>query len=112
MRLGFPIIEDVGMKIGQAYGMIHPSATSTSAMRSVFFIDPEGIVRTILTYPMQIGRSIEEILRVLKALKATAQAQASAPAGWQPGDDLVGQDLQALEATFTPTWGHDPAREQ
>ena len=101
VRLGFPIIEDVGMNIGQVYGMIRPSATSTSSMRSVFLIDPEGIIRAILTYPMQIGRSIEEILRVLKALKATAEAGASAPAGWQPGDELVGQNL-VFEAKIYP----------
>lgn len=104
VRLGFPLLEDVGMNIGQAFGMIHETATSTASMRSVFFIDPQFIIRAVITYPTQVGRSIDEVLRVLTALKATAKNKASAPAGWQPGDPLINHDLGELEKRFSPSW--------
>ena len=89
VKISFPIVEDISMAISRAYGMIHESSATTAAVRSVFFIDPEGVIRALLHYPMNIGRSVEELLRVLQALQLTDDAQLATPEGWQPGDDAV-----------------------
>ena len=89
VKISFPIVEDISMAISRAYGMIHESSATTAAVRSVFFIDPDGVIRALLHYPMNIGRSVEELLRVLQALQLTDDAQLATPEGWQPGDDAV-----------------------
>ncbi len=85
----FPIIEDPSMAIGQAYGMIDDAAVDSAAMRSSFFIDPDGVVRAITTYPHNVGRSVSEMLRLLRALQATESGEVLAPEGWQPGDKML-----------------------
>ncbi|RLM82199.1 peroxiredoxin, partial [Halobellus sp. Atlit-38R] len=77
----FPIIADDQGSVGQRLGMIHPGA-GTSTVRSVFLIDPEGTVRIVLTYPMEIGRNIDEILRSLRALQMSDAEGVAAPADW------------------------------
>ncbi|TNE66186.1 MAG: peroxiredoxin [Alphaproteobacteria bacterium] len=89
VRISFPIVEDIGLSIAEAYGMIDSFSTSTATIRSVFFIDPNGIVRAMIHYPMAVGRSVDEILRVLAALQATDEKALAAPEGWQPGDTLL-----------------------
>ena len=89
VKISFPIVEDISMAISRAYGMIHESSATTAAVRSVFFIDPDGVIRALLHYPMNIGRSVEELLRVLQALQLTDDAQLATPEGWQQGDDAV-----------------------
>ena len=88
-KITFPIIEDIAMTISRAYGMIHASSATTAAVRSVFFIDPEGYVRAMIHYPMNVGRSIEEIIRVLTALQESDACHIATPEGWLPGDDAV-----------------------
>lgn len=88
-KIEFPVIEDVSMAISFAYGMIHESSVSTSTVRSVFFIDPEGILRAMTHYPMSVGRSVSEILRVMKALQVTTKNDLSLPEGWTPGRKAV-----------------------
>lgn len=85
VRIGFPIIEDVSMTISRAYGMVHEGSSSTAAVRSVFFIDPRGYVRAIVHYPLNVGRSVAEIVRVLAALQETDAHPVSTPEGWEPG---------------------------
>ena len=85
----FPIIEDLSMKVAKAYGMIHPGAADTSAVRATFIIDPEGILRAMVYYPMTNGRSIPEFLRLIKALQASDQHKIATPEGWQPGDKVI-----------------------
>ena len=85
----FPIIEDPSMAIGRAYGMIDDAAVDSAAMRSSFFIDPKGVVRAITTYPHNVGRSVSEMLRILRALQATEGDEVLAPEGWQPGDKML-----------------------
>lgn len=85
----FPIIEDPSMAIGRAYGMLDDAAVDSSAVRSSFFIDPAGVVRAITTYPHNVGRSVREMLRLLRALQATEGGEVLAPEGWQPGDRLL-----------------------
>lgn len=89
VRPEFPLIEDSSLAIARAYGMIHPGAASTTVVRSVFVIDPEGVVRASLTYPMSVGRSVEELLRLVGALQATADGDAVAPEGWTSGKPLL-----------------------
>jgi peroxiredoxin (alkyl hydroperoxide reductase subunit C) len=85
----FPIIEDLSMEVAKAYGMIHPGAADTSAVRATFIIDPEGILRAMVYYPMTNGRSIPEFLRLVKALQASDEHKIATPEGWQPGDKVI-----------------------
>ncbi len=85
----FPIIADLKMEVARAYGMIHPGAADTSAVRATFVIDPNGILRAMVYYPLTNGRSIDEILRLLKALQTTDEKGVATPEGWQPGDPVI-----------------------
>ena len=77
------------MAIGRAYGMVDEQSADSMAMRSTFFIDPEGVIRAITCYPHNVGRSVDEMLRMLKALKAVSNAQTLAPEGWREGKPLL-----------------------
>jgi peroxiredoxin (alkyl hydroperoxide reductase subunit C) len=85
----FPIIADLTMKVAKKYGMIHPGQSSTAAVRCVFFIDDKGIMRAMIYYPLQNGRFMPEIIRLVKALQTTDKFKVSTPANWQPGDKVV-----------------------
>lgn len=85
----FPIIADLTMKISHKFGMIHPGMSSTAAVRCVFFIDDRGIMRAMIYYPLQNGRYMPEIIRLIKALQTTDRYKVSTPANWQPGDKVV-----------------------
>ncbi len=89
VKITFPVIEDVSMSISSAYGMIHDSSVSTATVRSVFFIDPKGILRAMIHYPIQVGRSVDEILRVVRALQITEGKDISLPEGWHPGSKAL-----------------------
>ncbi len=85
----FPVIADLSMSIAKTYGMIHEGQSSTAAVRTVFFIDDKGMMRAMIYYPLQNGRYIPEILRLIKALQTTDAHKVSTPANWQPGDKVV-----------------------
>ncbi|MDR1755539.1 MAG: peroxiredoxin [Culturomica sp.] len=85
----FPLIDDLTMKIAKLYGMIHPGASSTAAVRAVFFIDPKGIIRTILYYPMALGRNFDEIKRILIGLQTVDNFGVALPADWRPGNEVI-----------------------
>ena len=87
--LDFPIIADLDMKVAQLYGMLHPGESTTAAVRAVFFIDPKGIIRLIMYYPLNIGRNMEEIQRVLLALQTSDECQCALPVNWKPGDKAI-----------------------
>ena len=89
VKIEFPIVEDISMSVSRAYGMIHDGSASTAAVRSVFFIDPRGYVRAIIHYPMNIGRSVDEMLRVAEALQTTDTGEVATPEGWAPGQSTV-----------------------
>lgn len=88
VKLPFPIIADISMSVAKKYGMLQTVA-NTQAVRAVFIIDPEGIVRTVLYYPMSTGRNFDEIKRIILALQKHEEDGVSTPANWQPGDDVV-----------------------
>ena len=85
----FPIIEDLSMNVARSYGMLHPGASDTSAVRATFFIDPKGILRAMVYYPMSNGRSIQEFVRVIKALQESDKTGFATPENWQPGDACI-----------------------
>ncbi len=89
VEIPFPIIADLKMEVARAYGMIHPGAADTSAVRATFVIDPEGVLRAMVYYPMTNGRSIDEILRLVKALQTSDANGVATPEGWQPGDKVI-----------------------
>lgn len=87
--MDFPIIADLDMKVAQLYGMLHPGASATAAVRAVFFIDPKGIIRLIMYYPLNVGRNMEEIKRVLIALQTADKNTCAMPANWVPGEKVI-----------------------
>jgi peroxiredoxin 2/4 len=89
VQIPFPIIADLNMKVAHKYGMIHPGQSSTATVRCVFFIDDKGIMRAMIYYPLQNGRFMPEIIRLVKALQTTDKYKVSTPANWQPGDKVV-----------------------
>lgn len=89
VEVNFPLIEDITMEVARKYGMIQPGESSTKAVRAVFFIDPKGIIRTILYYPLSLGRNFDELYRVLQALKTADEFSIATPADWRPGDDVI-----------------------
>lgn len=85
----FPLVADPTMEIARKYGMIQPGASSTAAVRAVFFIDPADTIRAIIYYPLALGRNFEEIKRVLVGLQTIDNFHIALPADWCPGDDIV-----------------------
>ena len=85
----FPIIADLNMAVAQAYGMIQPGASDTAAVRATFIIDPEGVLRAMIYYPMNAGRSVDEIHRLLVALQTADQNKCAMPENWKPGDAII-----------------------
>ncbi len=89
VKVPFPIIEDLSMRVAHAYGMIQPGASDTSAVRATFFIDPESKLRAMVYYPMSNGRSIEEFLRLLEALQTSDTHGVATPEAWKPGEKVI-----------------------
>jgi peroxiredoxin 2/4 len=89
VEVTFPLIEDITMEVSSKYGMIQPGESSTKAVRAVFFIDPKGIIRAVIYYPLSIGRNFDELYRALIAMQTTDAFEVACPADWQPGDDVI-----------------------
>ncbi len=89
VKVQFPVIADLDMKVAQAYGMIHPGASATATVRCVFVIDPNQNVRAMVYYPMTTGRNIDEIVRVIDSLQLNAEKGLATPANWKPGDRCI-----------------------
>ncbi|MBN1970714.1 MAG: peroxiredoxin [Candidatus Delongbacteria bacterium] len=89
VEVKFPLIEDITMEVAKKYGMIQPGESSTKAVRAVFIIDPKGIIRTIIYYPLSLGRNFDELYRALIALKTADEFGIATPADWRPGDDVI-----------------------
>ncbi|HET7207009.1 MAG TPA: peroxiredoxin [Terriglobales bacterium] len=89
VKVTFPVIADLDQKVARAFGMVHEAVSDTAAVRAVFFIDPKGVIRALLYYPLSLGRNVDELLRAIDALQ-TADANACAtPANWRPGDAVI-----------------------
>ena len=89
INVTFPLIEDIRMEVSSKYGMIQPGQSNTQAVRAVFVIDPKGIIRTILYYPLSTGRNFDEIKRIIQALQKADADNCATPADWRPGDDVI-----------------------
>jgi alkyl hydroperoxide reductase subunit AhpC len=100
--LNFPVIGDEDHRVADLYDMIHPNASDTLTVRSVFIIGPDKKVKLTLTYPASTGRNVDEIIRVLDSLQLTAGYQVSTPVDWKDGDDVI----------IAPALSDDEAREK
>lgn len=89
VEVTFPLIEDISMNVARKYGMIQPNEDSTKAVRAVFFIDPQGIIRAIIYYPLSLGRNFDELYRVVIALQTSDEFGIATPADWRPGDEVI-----------------------
>lgn len=89
IEVKFPLIEDITMEVAKKYGMMMPGESNTKAVRAVFFIDPKGFIRTIIYYPLSLGRNFDELKRVLMGLQAADAFGVALPADWRPGDDVI-----------------------
>lgn len=85
----FPIIADIDMKVSKLYGMLQPNESETAAVRAVFFIDPQKKIRLVMYYPLNVGRNMEEILRVLEALQVSDEHGVAMPLNWKKGDKVI-----------------------
>jgi len=94
----FPIVEDISMNVSKLYGMLQPNESETAAVRAVFFIDPEGKIRLIMYYPLNVGRNMDEILRVLKALQTSDKHGVALPLDWKPGEKVIVPPPKTVEA--------------
>jgi len=101
VKIPFPIIEDLSMNVANAYGMIQPGASDTSAVRATFLIDPNGILRAMVYYPMSNGRSVNEFLRLLGAWRACDRHGVATPEGWQEGEMCIVPPPQTQEEADT-----------
>jgi alkyl hydroperoxide reductase subunit AhpC len=88
-KLNFPLIADEDRKVADAYDMIHPNASDTLTVRSVFVIGPDKKVKLTLTYPASTGRNVDEIIRVLDSLQLTANYKVATPVNWKDGEDVI-----------------------
>lgn len=89
VEVRFPLIADLSAEVAHLYGMIQPGESSTQAVRAVFFIDPQGTIRTIVYYPMALGRNFAELKRILIGLQTIDKYGVALPADWNPGDEVI-----------------------
>ncbi|RLG99029.1 peroxiredoxin [Candidatus Bathyarchaeota archaeon] len=89
VTIPFPVIADLDMKVASLYGMIHPGESTTSAVRCVFVIDPEMKLRAMIYYPLNVGRNMQEILRLIDALQTADKHKVATPANWKPGEKVI-----------------------
>ncbi len=109
VEVKFPLIEDITMEVAHKYGMIQPGESSTKAVRAVFVIDPKGIIRTILYYPLSLGRNFDELLRIVTALQTADAFSVATPADWRPGDEVIVPPAGSCGVAKERMEGKDPA---
>jgi peroxiredoxin 2/4 len=89
VEVKFPLIEDITMEVARKYGMIQPGESNTKAVRAVFFVDPKGVIRAIIYYPLSLGRNFDELYRALIAMQTADAFSVATPADWRPGDEVI-----------------------
>jgi peroxiredoxin (alkyl hydroperoxide reductase subunit C) len=89
VKIQFPVIADLDFKVATTYGLVHEAVSDTAAVRAVFAIDPKGVIRAIIYYPPQLGRSVDELVRIFEAIQTQDKNGVSCGANWQPGDDVI-----------------------
>lgn len=98
VSIDFPILEDVSLQISRRYGMVHPLGKGAEEVRALFVIDPAGLLRAMLYYPASTGRSVREVLRLVRALQMTDREHVVTPEDWQPGQEAVEPPPQTVAA--------------
>ena len=115
VAIEFPIIEDPTMEIARGFGMVGAGAHDSATVRMTYFIDPDGVLQALNSYPLTVGRSIPEMLRLLTALQGVSNDAGLAPADWQPGDGLLpvpGETAEAALGCADPAaWFYAPPNE-
>ncbi|MCU0662817.1 MAG: peroxiredoxin [Myxococcota bacterium] len=89
VKIGFPVIADLDRAVATAFGMIMPGESKTESSRCVFVIDPQSIIRAMIYYPMSLGRSTDEIVRIVTALQTADEHKVATPANWKPGAEVI-----------------------
>jgi peroxiredoxin 2/4 len=89
VRLNYPLVADISTQVAQKFGMIHPNESATATVRALFFIDPERTVRALIYYPLNTGRSVDEVVRTLDALQTATKHTVACPVDWKPGEKVI-----------------------
>jgi peroxiredoxin (alkyl hydroperoxide reductase subunit C) len=89
VRLPYPLIADTDKHVAERYGMMHPGESATVTVRAVFFVDPKGVIRALVYYPLNVGRNVDELLRICDALQTADSAGVACPVNWQKGDKVI-----------------------
>ena len=89
IEIPYPLIADLNTEVAQKYGMLHPGASQTATVRAVFLIDPKRIVRALVYYPMNVGRNVDEVMRLLEALQTADENACATPVNWKPGEKVI-----------------------
>jgi peroxiredoxin (alkyl hydroperoxide reductase subunit C) len=89
VEIPYPLIADLNTEVAQKYGMLHPGASQTATVRAVFLIDPKRIVRALVYYPMNVGRNVDEVMRLLEALQTADENACATPVNWKPGEKVI-----------------------
>jgi alkyl hydroperoxide reductase subunit AhpC len=101
VNVGFPLIADEDRTVATLYDMIHPNASATATVRSLFIIGPDKVVKLMITYPASTGRNFQEVLRVLDSLQLTSNYSVSTPADWKDGEDVIIGGTISTEDAYT-----------
>ena len=89
VEIPYPLIADLDMSVAKLYGMLHPGESATATVRAVFVIDPKHVVRALVYYPLNVGRNVDEIVRLLDGLQTTDKHACAVPVNWRPGESVV-----------------------
>ncbi len=89
VEINFPMIADIDMQVAAKYGMLHPGASATATVRAVFIIDPKHVIRALVYYPMNVGRNIDEVVRLLTGLQTADKHGCATPVNWKPGEKVI-----------------------
>ena len=89
VHLPYPLVADSNREVSELYGMVHPGESATVTVRALFFIDPKRVIRAIIYYPLNVGRNVEEVVRVLDALQTADANGVACPVNWKPGEQVI-----------------------
>jgi peroxiredoxin (alkyl hydroperoxide reductase subunit C) len=89
VAIPYPMIADIDMKVSRLYGMIHDNTSATATVRAVFVIDPKRTIRALIYYPMNVGRNVDEVKRLLQGLQTADKHSIACPVNWKPGDKVI-----------------------
>ena len=97
VTIPYPMVADVDMRIAHLYGMIHPGASTTATVRALFVIDPKRVIRALIYYPMNAGRNVDEVLRLVTALQTAEKFSCATPVNWKEGEKVVVSPPKTVE---------------